>query len=129
MPRQTPLFLMFAALALLACGCRRTAPTGVTGAVTYKGQPIAKGHVTFYPDEGGTETTLGSEIKDGCYQIADIKPGRRRVLITTAPALDVSDTKTLKIAAWSPITAATPGNNRIVEIKKGPQVLDFDLGK
>src|ERR1041385_7559845 len=105
--------LVFVAVVMLACGCRKNAPTGVTGTVTYKGNVIEKGHVTFYPDEGGTETTIGSEIKDGVYKIKDIKPGKRRVVVTTAPAMDVGENKALKIAAWSPITTATPGNNQI----------------
>lgn len=122
-------FVAIVVVTLVLCGCRRSAPTVVTGTVTYKGQSIEKGHVTFYPVDGGTETTLGAEIKDGAYKLTDIKPGQRRVLVTTAPNVEVSEHKTLKIAAFSPITAATPGNNQIVEIKKGPQVLDLELGK
>ena len=128
MLRQFPHILLFAAFLVTACGCRKSVPTSVSGAVTFKGQPIEKGYVTFYPDDGGTETTIGCDIKDGAYKITDIKPGKRRVLVTTAPAMEVTEHKTLKIAAFSPITAATPGNNQIVEIRKGPQGLDIELG-
>jgi hypothetical protein len=69
-----------AALALCAAcvwvvGCGNSGPKryGVSGAVTYKGQPIKSGLISFIP-EGSEASAGGASIIDGKYEIPD-KPG------------------------------------------------------
>ncbi len=78
----TALFLLLTlALAPLGCGSRvssgadvRTELVPVKGKVTYKGQPVAKGTVTFEPDDYGRPAT-GPIPAEGTFTLGTYKPG------------------------------------------------------
>jgi hypothetical protein len=65
-------------LAVTIGGCGSSAPdrpatVPVKGKVTYKGQPVTKGTVSFQPDQGSPAT---AEIQpDGTYSLSTFQPG------------------------------------------------------
>jgi hypothetical protein len=69
------------AAALLACsGLKRGS---VTGAVSYKGQPVKAGTVYFFYEQSGQ---YRAEIKqDGTYQFTDLPTGEVKVVVDTEP--------------------------------------------
>ena len=84
-----PKLALAALLALSGAGCGaksefpETFP--VSGKVTYKGQPVTKGTVTFQPDQGQPAT--GAIQPDGTYQLSTFAekdgalPGHHKVMI------------------------------------------------
>jgi hypothetical protein len=87
-------------LLLTFAGCGSSTPTGaatspVKGKVTYKGQPLTKGTVTFEPDGAGKEAS-GDIQPDGTFVLTTYKKddgaviGNHRVMVTrtvkTVPA-------------------------------------------
>jgi hypothetical protein len=87
-------------LLLTLVGCGSSTPTGartspVQGKVTYKGQPLTKGTVTFEPDGAGKEGS-GEIQPDGTFVLTTYKKddgaviGTHRVMVTrtvkTVPA-------------------------------------------
>ncbi len=133
----------------LAIGCGGVRPDlgSVTGTVTYEGVPIEKGYVSFYPivekDGSSTGSSAGAPITQGHYQISNLAPGRKRVLVTAqgkAPEnaqpqgrRSANAERRAKqrptTAPEKPIPDRATGNNRIVEIKAGEQTLDLALTK
>ncbi len=64
---------------ILACSQSRRA--SVTGAVSYKGQPVKAGTVYFVYDEGGQYTA--DLMPDGTYQFMDVPTGNVKVVVST----------------------------------------------
>ena len=128
-----------AVMGLLLSGCGSGAGTVVTGSVTYEGQPVAKGEITFTPADG-IGPVAGGEIVAGQYRVTELAPGPKVVQVTSvedsAPVLSSAD---MAQAAASGKPAAPPpkvlvppdaiGNGATVEIKAGSQQHDFPLKK
>lgn len=126
---MTRVLLLVAFFAFGVVGCSRNATTSVRGKVTWNGDPIEKGYITFYPVES-TDSTKGAEIVDGEYKVADLAPGRRRVFISVPPNVEVRDGNRLKlIPNRARITQQTPGNNQVVEVRPGSSEINVTLGK
>lgn len=125
--------------AILIAGCGGGSGSVVTGTVTYEGEPVAKGQITFTPADG-KGPIAGGEIVAGKYRVTDLAPGQKLVQITAvddpAPVLSSAD---LAAAAASGKPAAPPpkvlvppdavGNGATVEVKAGSQVHDIALQK
>ncbi len=63
------------------CGCEpKDGFTAVKGTVTFDGEPLKEGYITFAP-KGGAGTTSGAQIVDGKYE-ARVTPGTLGVAIT-----------------------------------------------
>lgn len=85
-----------ATLALMALGCGsgsefpETLP--VSGKVTYKGQPVPKGTITFQPDQGQVATAPIQP--DGSYQLSTFAPndgalpGHHKVMVLANDGAD-----------------------------------------
>jgi hypothetical protein len=72
--------LLLLALALVA-GCRRSAaPAKVSGTVSYKGQPLKAGNITFHSDKGSYSATIDS---DGSYRMSSLPTGTMTVTVDT----------------------------------------------
>lgn len=136
--RSATAMLLLGSTALLAsAGCE--SKNSVTGTVTFEGTKLAKGYITFYPateqgeTKGATATTQGADIIDGCYTIAHLSPGKRKVVISVPPKLVVqksTDSSKPSVQALPPdnlIPANAPGNSKIVDIVAGSQTVDFTL--
>jgi hypothetical protein len=77
-----PLLLLPLVL-VLACGCGGRAAK-LSGHVTYKGQPVGGGSVSFYPKTGGGYSAIIAP--DGTYTTTDLPPGEMAVAIETESA-------------------------------------------
>jgi hypothetical protein len=68
-------------LALLAAGCGAAdGMTDISGTVTFDGQPVAEGAITFSPLDGKSPTA-GAQIEQGQYK-ARVPVGEMKVEIT-----------------------------------------------
>ena len=125
-------------LGATVAGCGDGSRSVVSGTVTYEGEPVAKGQITFTPADG-KGPIAGGEITAGKYRLTDLVPGQKVVQITavddSAPVLSSAD---MAQAAASGKPAAQPkvlvppdaaGNGATVEVKSGSQTHDFPLKK
>jgi hypothetical protein len=109
------LILLASSIALVGCsddGLAKRYP--VSGTVTYKGQPLAKGEITLMPTDPAGRGGVGV-ITDGAYQITTQTPndgafpGDYNVLVT---ALDIdksaADAATKKSAEKAKVEASQP---------------------
>lgn len=112
-------------------GCGGKKPNTVRGSVTYDGQPVAKGFITFFPKDTGP--TRGAAIVDGQFTIVDVPPGRRRAVITAEPVAHLRPSAAGRRATvWLappavPIPANAVGNGQEVQVAAGDQTIDFHL--
>ena len=95
-PRQMCALALSSSLSVLVliggCGPKEEHPATVPvhGKITYKGQPVPKGTISFQPDSGQTAT---AEIQsDGTYELATFNPkdgalpGHHKVMIVANTA-------------------------------------------
>jgi len=107
---------LLAACAVLLGGGRSPAADEelgtVTGAVTYKGKPLADGTITFHLKG---DQFVGSKIKDGKYLVDRVPAGTVKVTI---------ESKKFRLPAKY---ASEDTSGLTVEVKKGKGMADFDL--
>jgi len=75
-----PLVLLLSTMT--GCGWGETLGVGVSGTITYKGQPIKEGLISFIPMGGTSGPSGGANIDDGRYAVsrrAGLVPGKYRV--------------------------------------------------
>ena len=74
-------------------GCANSGPATypVTGTVTFDGQPVQAGDITFESDSGDVSTDAG-KIVNGKYE-CKVKPGRKKVKITASREIPGKSTK------------------------------------
>lgn len=127
-----PIALAFALIA----GCSQSAPDRVVvgGSVTYNGEPVPNGQITFIPSEANPGPVSGGPIKDGRYVAqarGGVPLGKHRVEIvgfrpmksTGAPVgegLPAEQYLPSQFNQRSELTA-------LVEPTPNPKSLDFDL--
>ena len=127
-------------LLLLTAGCG--AACSVTGTVTFDGQPVANGDITFLPADG-KGPVAAAHISSGAFTVAEITPGPKIVQITAvkvvpfarstqemadrAAAQKAQGNATGIIDPADTIPANAEGNNVAMEVKAGSQKLDFHL--
>jgi len=125
-------------LSLVLAGCGGPG-TVVTGNITYEGQPVEKGQITFTPADGKGPIG-GGEIAGGKYSVSGLEPGQKVVQITatedSTPILSSADMAAAaasgKPVAPSPknlVPSDAVGNGATVDLKSGNQKLDFALKK
>jgi hypothetical protein len=138
MARLGPLTLVVA----LTAGCGGT--TRVTGEVTYDGQPVGDGRISFLPADG-KGPPVGASIVGGRYAIENLTPGPKVVKIEAVKKVPFarSSAEMAKMAAANKakgdgsglidpadaIPANAVGNNEKVEVTPGEQTRDFHLQK
>jgi hypothetical protein len=129
------------ALAALVPGCGSNAGS-VSGEVTYEGQPVGDGMISFLPADGKGPAAGGS-IAGGLYAVENLTPGPKVVKIEAVRAVPFarSSEEMAKRAAENkangdgsglidPADVIPPnadGNNSSVIIKPGKQALIFYL--
>jgi hypothetical protein len=137
--RGTPL----AVAALLLCGCG-AATCRITGEVTYDGEPVKKGTITFTPADGKGQT-VGGEVLDGRYRVEIAVPGPKLVKVEAVKevpfarsseemarlhaARKAKDDGSGLIDPADLIPPNAEGNNTTVELTLGEQRFDFRLKK
>jgi hypothetical protein len=127
-------------LVLPGCG----GATTVSGTVTYEGEPIQEGWVTFLPADGaGSEA--GAKITDGQYHVEAIAPGEKTVqivgvkevpFVASSEEMEQQSRENPRLAGGRdlvyPADTVPPdaeGNNQRVTVKDGTQTLNFQLKK
>jgi hypothetical protein len=127
---------------MLSIGCAQN--TEVTGKVTYNGQPVEKGSISFRPT-GNAGRSFGAPIENGVYTAAQAQPGNWTAVIVGVKKIDFakSSDEAVKKAneekstpshlaghvseAADYIPEDAEGNGRTVEITSGSQTIDFDV--
>ncbi len=144
MKNVRPIFLSMVLIALAASGCGSPVSV-VSGTVTYDGQPVAQGGITFYPKDG-KGPAVGAEVTDGQYRVEGIMPGSKTVQVSGSVAKDVLPVPqtteemrmqseqagtdkggTLPGARRALIPLEANGNGVVVEIHEGNTTHDFHL--
>lgn len=129
-------------LLTLSCGCEPT--TSVSGTVTYEGEAVADGWVTFLPADGKGQEA-GGKITDGKYRVDEITPGEKIAQIIGVKEVPfvASSEEMERLSRENPETEAgrdvvhsadtippdAQGNNRAVVVKEGEQSIDLRLTK
>jgi hypothetical protein len=114
------------------CGCSPGPATGtVNGEVTFAGQPIQEGRITFVPVDGQGQTA-GAAIVDGKFSATDVpatkmkvqingnkKTGKKSRAFPNSPEIDeVVELLPPRFHAQSELE---------LDVKKGPQDVRYDL--
>jgi hypothetical protein len=124
---------------LLGCGAKQAQ---VSGTVKFEGEPVAKGYISFLPDDG-EGSTAGGTIEDGKYSVSGMAPGRKKVHVTLDAQEDAeasakergrSDrTKEMRNRGRRAAPDAVPkkldGNDQVFELSTGGQELNLELAK
>src|SRR6516162_8272107 len=71
--------LPFALLMILTSGCGGSSAS-ISGTVTYNGEPVGDGSITFIPVDG-KGPAVGSPIEAGRYLVESITPGPKLVRV------------------------------------------------
>lgn len=81
-------FLAVPFLVAIAVGCSHSrTPCSVHGKITYEGEPVGGGTISFVPAAGEVKGGYGTEIKpDGTYESSGLPPGEYVVSIETESA-------------------------------------------
>jgi hypothetical protein len=137
------LVLVVAAMGVAALlGCSRT--NSLTGSVTYNGESVGKGSITFQPADGKGQG-FGAEVIGGKYTVEEVLPGKFIALIRGVHEKVAPQSTEEMIRQYEAAKAAgkttldhfgqpadyipedAEGNSRTVEISAGANTLDFAL--
>jgi len=136
-------FAVVAAAGMAAVGCGSSS-TSVSGKITYNGEPVEQGFISFRPADGMGQV-FSSPIVDGAYSIPKAVPGSRVISIhgTKDVKVALSSEESARIAMEAQAAGNTggvhmseaadyipedaEGNNQTIEISSGDQTLDFNL--
>ena len=132
-----------AAVLGLLPGCGSSTAT-VSGEVTYDGQPVGDGYVTFTPADGKGKDA-GGPITGGHYEVTGLPPGPKIVKVIAVKKVNFasSSEEMMRRAAEArkagdhdglvdpadTIPANAEGNNAAVELKAGANKHDVHLHK
>lgn len=84
MTRTGRLFLALPLLVVVVSGCTDSAsPGSVSGKITYKGEVVSSGSLTFHTEKGGIFTY---PLKDGTYSGSDLPTGEYVVTVESESA-------------------------------------------
>ncbi len=137
--RLLPLALVVSLIA--GCG---SGSASISGEVTYNGEPVGKGLITFLSADG-KGATAGGEIEDGHFAVDNVTPGPKVVKIEGVKevpfARNTEDMAKRAVAnkflgdgsgLIDPADTIPPnaeGNNEKLDIQPGKQTRDFHLKK
>jgi hypothetical protein len=142
-------FVLIAPLFLVpVCGCSKnpSAPASISGTVTYKGDPVTGGTLTFVTKENvNYSTAIGA---DGKYGKSDLPEGEMKVVIETESIKPKTDVPAYGEGRGNPIGPAPKGAKQVsagkyvkipdkynsavttdlkVTLSSGSQTQDFEL--
>jgi hypothetical protein len=127
----------------LVSGCGGSGAT-VSGTVTFEGEPVNHGHISFMPTDGKGPAE-GAPIRDGRYELAIRIPGPKMVKIEAVKKVQtnwsslegqeayreaVAHGTLAKLYETNDLIAPDAiGNNQKVEVVSGKHTFDFELRK
>jgi hypothetical protein len=115
--------------ALLVAGCG--APTGeITGVVTYNGEPLPSGVVSFVAEKGRNRdrVKLGGITSEGKYEIQQCLCGEVRIGVQTPPAITGRFAGAAIATIEIPPQYADPDTSRLTyTVTPGTQTFDIKL--
>jgi hypothetical protein len=134
-PFMTPSRLTVLPLALVVFGLSGCGKPGVSGRVTFDGQPVDGGAITFVQEGGVNAQRVGGQINDGKYNISTEKmpPGKYKVEIvwnkkTGKQLPNPNDAGTMVDETKQVIPIKYNSNSELsAEIKSGANTADFEL--
>lgn len=85
------LISLMALCGLLLVGCQRSTGVTVTGTVTFNGQPVPDGSITFSPADG-KGPSAGGKIENGKYTVSDVPPGEKIVTVVGGDKIEFPKT-------------------------------------
>ncbi len=133
--------LVVALIAAVGCGEKATT---IDGKVTYNGEPVEMGAISFRPTDGKGQV-FAALILDGAYSVPKAVPGSRTVAIRGTKKVNFgrSSEEAARLAAEQQaagnamaahiaeaadyIPTDAEGNNQTIEIASGDQTIDFNL--
>jgi hypothetical protein len=136
--RRRALALALLAVAAIPLGCGKSGPemARVSGKVTYKGQPVPKGTITFVSSDPGRRNATGVLAPDGTYRLQTEEPGDGAMLgdykVTVSahdePVLDYIPAKPVPKKLLVPETYESPQASTLkATVVRGSNTCDFDL--
>ena len=138
-PQRTPghrrTVVLLLVLALVACaGCQPK--TSLHGTVSYNGEPVEKGSVTFLSNDGKGRG-FGAQVRDGSYDAEKIELGKHIAVVRgIEKSGPISKDESIRQReqrnnphglAIDYIAEDATGNSQTVDVVGGEQVLDFVL--
>lgn len=132
------------AVLFLSCAVGCSQSTEVSGSVTYNGEIVEKGSISFAP-AGGAGQGFGAKIVDGKYQAAKAFPGSKVVVIRGVRKIDFGKSTADSMKRTQEAQAAgkeyvagngesadyipedAEGNGQTVDVSTGTQTLDFAI--
>jgi hypothetical protein len=127
------LFAVFMFVVVL-CGCN--SKTVVTGKVTYKNEPIARGDIHFVGADGQSRSAV---IADGAYTMEDPPLGKVKVAVEAVAVSTKKEAAPSVFEKKNILTIDTPTSplparfsdpeksNLVYDIKRGQQAIDIQL--
>ena len=120
---------------IAAVGCSRGPAVGtVTGEVTYDGQPVKDGHVTFTPVDGKGQTG-GAPILDGKFKAEQVPALKMKVelhgnkVIGKRKAYDTPESPVMDDVVELLPAKYNFTSDLVLEVKQGTQHVKYDLKK
>lgn len=136
-------YLAMACAIAISVGCGEK-PTTITGKVTYNGEPVEAGAISFRPADGKGQV-YATLIDNGVFSIPKAAPGSRVVEVrgTKKVNFGASHEEAARMAAEratanNPLAADVAeaadyiapdaeGNSKTVEVAPGENTIDFDI--
>lgn len=109
----------------------------MSGKVTFEGEPVQNGAISFLAEDGST-AAVGGSILQGNYEVSDIPPGPKVVKIEAVREVQFAKSSAELAAAAAAGTPAESadlipsnavGNHAKVTVTAGTQKHDFQLSK
>jgi hypothetical protein len=104
-------------------------PCHIHGEVTYDGQPVAEGFITFIPADGKGETA-GGPISAGRYDVGITQPGPKIAFIAAPGKQEEPPRPTSRKTSPQPSGLIPPdaeGNQAKIDVQTGSNPHDFHL--
>ncbi len=113
-------------LVALGTGCGGGKGVSVSGTVTYNGQPVEKGYINLFPEDGKSPAT-GGEISGGRFTVSNVTAGKNKVVVSSQPAGaapdSMGDAKKLNTtAATGLVQANDEGNSQVHDVQSGNEL-------
>ena len=135
--RRIPTLILILATSTVPLGCGSSNKGSVTGKVTYKGQPVPKGTVSFQTlDLKGGRNATGEIQPDGTYTLQTEEPGDGAQVGKYRVAISARDDEVLDYIPSEPVPPKrlvpekyeNPETSGLTEtVESGSNNIDFDL--